>query len=176
MEVTPSARAARYEQLEPGELFFFMEGSTYALKTQQQGDGNRNKMVLLGPSFVDGGGPFLLGWQATTVLSFGKDSAIFLGTDPAAWAPRPLNRSQVWLAIAEERTFICTNGGPSPQHYFACFVDIKTGEIVEQGLRGPVVYTNAWEIAALGPNHPPRTILKYPLALQSSCSDVRVKG
>jgi hypothetical protein len=56
MDIIPAARAARYEQLEPGELFVFMEGahSTFALKTRQQGNG-------------------------------------------------------------AERTFICTNGGPSPQ-------------------------------------------------------------
>jgi hypothetical protein len=164
MEIIPAARAVRYEQLESGELFFFLEGSTYALKTRQQNDGDRNKMVLLGPSFLDGGGSFLLGWQATTVLSFGKDCSILLPTEPTVWAPRPLNRSQVWLAIGEERTFICTNGGPSPQLYVPCFVDVKTGEIVEQGVRGSVIFTNTWEIAVLSANHPPRTILKFPLA------------
>ncbi len=166
MDIIPAARATRYEQLEPGELFLFMEGthSTYALKTLQQGDRDRNRMVVLGPSFLDAGESFLLGWQATTVLSFGKDHSIFLPTEATVWAPRPLDRSQVWLAVAEERTFICTNGGPSPQHYFACFVDVATGEIVEQGLRGAAVFTNTWEIAVLGANHPPRTILKYPLS------------
>jgi hypothetical protein len=165
MNVIPAVRAVRYEHLEPSELFLFIERaqSTYALKVRRQGDGDRNRMVVLGPSFLDAGGPFLLGWQDTTVLSVGKNCSILVSAGVTAWTPRPLNRSQVWLAISEEKTFICANGGPSPQHYVACFVDVATGEVMEGGIRGSVLFTNTWEIAALGANHPPRTILKYPL-------------
>jgi hypothetical protein len=133
MNIIPPVRAVRYAQLEPGELFLFMGGAqpTYALKVRKQGDADRNKMVVLGPSFLDAGGPYLLGWQDTTVLSFGKSCSILLSTEPTAWAPRPLDRSQVCLAIAEEKIFICANGGPSPQHYVSCSVNVATGEIVE---------------------------------------------
>jgi len=163
MEIIPAARTVRYEQLEPGEIFLFAEGRTYALKARPQGDGDRNKMVLLGPSFLNGQGSSLVGWQATTVLSFGKNCTIFLPTDPNAWAREPVDQSQVWLAVADDRIFVCTNGAAVPQLYFPCFVDVQTGEIVEGRIQGFALYTNVWEIAVLGANHPPHTILKYPL-------------
>jgi hypothetical protein len=162
MEIIPAVRAVRYEQLEPGDLFLFVEQGTYALKARQKSPGARNEMVVLGPNFMEGGGPYLLGWQATTVLSFGKDFSILLSSNPSEWVGRPGDRSQVWLAIGEEKTFICANGGTSSEHYVACLVDIETGEILERQSPGHVLYTNVWEIAALGSSHPPRTILKYP--------------
>jgi hypothetical protein len=162
VQVIPTARTVRYEQLEPGELFLFTDEGTYALKCRQEKD-ERNKMVLLGPSFMDGGGSHLLAWQAITVLSFGKDFTIFLPTEPHAWVSQPLDHSQVWLAVAEDRTFVCTNVGPSPQHPVRGFVDLGTGEIAERRIQGSALFTNSWEIVVLGTNHPPRTILKYPL-------------
>jgi hypothetical protein len=162
MEIIPPVRAVRYEQLEPGELFLFVEHGTYALKARQKSPDVRNEMVLLGPNFMDGGGPYLLGWQAITVLSFGKDLTILLSDNPSAWSGSPMNRSQVWLAVGEEKKFICANGGSSPTHYVPCLVDIETGEILERQSSGHVLYTNVWEIAVLSSSHPPRTILKLP--------------
>ena len=97
-----------------------------------------------------------------TVLSLSKGFSILPSLDPAAWSPTGPSRKPICLAIAEEDTFICTNGGPSPQHYFPCFVDVKTGQIVEGRLRGSAAFTGSWEIAVLGA-HPPRPVLKYPL-------------
>ena len=68
-------------------------------------------------------------------------------------------RKPVCLAVAGDDVFICTNGGTSPEHYFSCFVHVKTGAIVERSLAGTSVYTNRWEIAVLGSDHPPLTIL-----------------
>ena len=100
----------------PANFSFHGRNAFYfdALKTLSRAIVIANRMVVLGPSFLDAGESFLLGWQATTVLSFGKDHSIFLPTEATVWAPRPLDRSQVWLAVAEERTFICTNGGHRP--------------------------------------------------------------
>ena len=54
MEIVPAARTTRFEQLEPGDLFIYMDGrqTFYALKTQQPATGDRSTMVLLGPSFI----------------------------------------------------------------------------------------------------------------------------
>jgi hypothetical protein len=163
MEIIPAVRAVRYEQLAPGELFLFVEQCTYALKAQQQSPGSQNEMVVLGPNFMDGGGPYLLGWQATTVLSFGRDFSILLSSNPAQWFGKPGDRSQVWLAVGEERTFVCANGGTSAEHYVPCLVDIDTGEILQRQSPGHVLYTNVWEIAVRHPNQSPLSVLKYPL-------------
>ena len=162
MQVIPAARAVRYEQLEPGELFLFVQQGTYALKARSKSPDARNEMVVLGPNFMDGGGPCLLGWQAITVLSFGKDLTILLSDNPSSWSGSPGERSQVWLAVGEGRKFIYANGGPSPTHHVPCLIDIETGEILERQTPGHVLYTNVWEVAALSPSHPPQTILKFP--------------
>jgi len=165
MDVIPYVRTARFEQLEPGDLFIFMDQqrSSYALKTQQPASGDRSSMVLLGPSFIqDVPESFLVPWQPTTVLSFGKAFSILPSLDAASWSSMGPSRTPVCLAVASENVYVCTNGGSSPQHYFPCFVDLKTGAILEQRPHS-AVFTNTWEIAMLGSNHPPLPALKYPL-------------
>jgi hypothetical protein len=167
MDVFPSVRTARFEELEPGDLFILIDQQQklYALKTQQPATGDRSAMVLLGPSFIqDVAESFLVPWQPATVLSFGKSFSILPPLDPTSWSPTGPSRTPVCLAVAGEDIYICTNGGFSPQHYFSCFVDLKTGAIIEGRLPRSAAFTNAWEIAILGINHPPRSILKYPLS------------
>jgi hypothetical protein len=166
MEVIPPARVTRFEQLEPGDLFLYLQGREhfYALKTEKPKNGDQSQMVLLGPNFFgEVAESFLVAWQPATVVSFGKSCSILLSNDPASWASAGSTRSRVCLAIAGDRAYICTNGGLSSQHYFPCFVDVKTGAIVEKQLPELAAFTNAWEIVVLGANHPPRRILKYPL-------------
>lgn len=161
----PPVRTTRFEQLESGDLFIYMDGrqTFYALKTQQPASGDRSTMVLLGPSFIQNvAESFLVPWQPVTVLSFGKGFSILPSLDPASWSSTGPSRTPVCLAVAGENIYICTNGGPSPQHYFPCFVDLNTGAILEQRLPSSAAFTNTWEIAVLDANHPPRSILKYP--------------
>jgi hypothetical protein len=164
MEMIPPARTTRFEQLEPGDLFICLDGrqTFYALRTQI---GDRSTMVLLGPSFIQNiTESFLVPWTPATVLSLGKNFSILPSLDSASWSAAGSTRAPVCLAVAGEDLYICTNGGPSPQQYLPCFVDMKTGAIIEQRLPSSSVFTNTWEIAVLGANHPPRSILKYPLA------------
>jgi hypothetical protein len=97
-------------------------------------------------------------------LSLGKEFSILLSTAPDAWSPTGPDRKPVCLAVSDESAYICTNGGLSPQRYFPCFVEVKTGAIVERRPPGLTVFTNTWEIAILRADHPPRSILKYPLS------------
>jgi hypothetical protein len=72
MDVVPPVRVSRFEQIEPGELFLYMDGrhTFYALKTAPPANGDRSKMVLLGPTFIqDVMESFLLEWQPENVLS-----------------------------------------------------------------------------------------------------------
>jgi hypothetical protein len=166
VEVLPPVRTARFEQLEPGELFIYMDGSHtfYALKTQPPATGDKSTMVVLGPSFPEHlNESFLLPWQPATVLSLGKDFSVLPSLDPALWSLQGPSRDPVCLAVADGSVYICTNGGHSPTHYFACFVEMATGAIVEGRLSGHAVFTVAWEIMLLSASHPPRSILKYPL-------------
>ena len=51
MEIVPAARTTRFEQLEAGDLFIYMDGrqTFYALKTQQPATGDRSTMASSGP-------------------------------------------------------------------------------------------------------------------------------
>ena len=166
MKIIPSIRTERFEQLEPGDLFLYMDHNYqfYALKTQKISIEDRSEMVLLGPNFPERvTESFLLPWQAVTTLSFGKNYSILLSTDAASWSMSGPNRRPVCLAIAEGKPYICTNGGHSPSHFFQCFVDMTTGAVIERMLPGHPVFTNTWEIAVLRDHLPPQSIIKYPL-------------
>jgi hypothetical protein len=166
MEIIPPARVTRFEQLEPGELFLYLEGRQrfYALKTERPKSGDQSQMVLLGPTFFgEIAESFLVAWQPATVVSFGKNCSILLSNGPESWVSTGSTRRPVCLAIAGEKTYICTNGGSSPHDYFPSYVDVKTGGIIEARLPDSAAFTNTWEIAVLGNNHPTRTILRYPL-------------
>jgi len=166
MEIIPPVLAVRFEQLEPGDLFVFTESSLsmLAIKTAVPVNADRNNLVLLGPQFPHGANEaFLLPWQPTTVASFGKSFSVLLPTDPADWNQNGPSRDPICLAVCEDKTYVCVNGGASPQHFFQCFVELATGAIVEGRLKGSTTYTGRWEIALLSPNHPPRLFVRYPL-------------
>jgi hypothetical protein len=162
MQIIPPFRMVRFEQLKRGDLFLFMDGrhQFYALKVSDA----RATMVMLGLSFLeDARESFLLPWDAGMVLSLSEDFSILLPTEATAWSWSGSRRTPVWLGLAGDDVFICTNGGMSPQQYFPCFVNVKTGAVVDRPLPATSVYTNHCEIAVLGANHLPRTILKFPL-------------
>jgi hypothetical protein len=95
MEIIPSAVVTRFEKLEPGDLFLYMQGEHkfYASKTQQPPAGDRSTMVTLGPSLLlNSAESFLLPWQAVTVLSLGKNFSILLPTEVSAWSAMGPNR------------------------------------------------------------------------------------
>lgn len=166
MEVLPKVRAARFEQLEPGDLFIYFDKreAFYALKTQELPNEGRSGMVLLGPKFIEGvRESLLLSWQPATVLSLGKNFSILPSLDPAAWTNSEQGRVPVWLAVADENIYICANGSPSPSRFYPCFVEVNTGAVIERQLPGIATFTNAWEIVVAATNFPPRSVLKYPL-------------
>jgi len=166
MEIIPPVRMVAFEKLEPGDLFLYMDGQHkfYALKTALP----RPTMVMLGPTFIppDITESYLLSWDAGQVLSLGKNFHVLLPTGAADWVWSGQTRAPpIYLAVAGSELFICTNGGRSSQAgYVPCFVNIRTGSVLEGGLPGTSVYTNKWEIAAAGEKYPTRTVLKFPLS------------
>lgn len=177
MELVPQISVKRFEQLDPGDLFiFFDRGHTsYAVKTQEPRSGDRGAMVLLGPTFVqDIQELYIVEWQPATVLSLGRGFSILPSLDPTSWWLTGSTRKPVCLAVADDRAYICTNGGSSPSEYFPCFVEVMSGTTVERRLPTSLVaFTHNWEIAVLESNRPPRTILKYPLPEQTNPGGLR---
>ena len=121
-------------------------------------------MVLLGPKFVhDLAESFLVPWEPATVVSVGKQFTILLSNDPDSWSPTGPNRKPVCVAVAGDTTYICTNGAESAHRYLPCFVDVKTGAVIERRLPGISAYTNSWEIVVIGSGNLCHTVIKYPL-------------
>jgi hypothetical protein len=171
MEVFPKLQVSRFEQLKPGDLFLSLEGTEryYAFKTAKRAQDDKNNMVLLGPHFVHGTAEsFLVPWEPMTVLSLGTAFTILLSNDPKSWSSKGPDRTPVCLAIADGKTYICTNGAESPNRHFPCFVDTENGEIVEKHLPGISAYTGSWEITLSRPGNVTRTLIKYPLKSKSA--------
>jgi len=169
MEIFPSVTVGRFEQIQPGDLFVFLgERNCYAIKTEKPSNGDRSGLVVLGPAFpYPANESFLLPWQGANVVSHGKNFSVLLPTDPAAWFETGSTREPVCLAVHEGKVFVCANGGPSPGHFFQCYVELETGKIIEGRLPG-AAYTNQWEIVITHPKLPPRTLLKFPLQKEIS--------
>lgn len=166
MDMVPAVKAIPFEQLKPGEICLCADTAynCYALRTDRPyGDGN-STLVLLGPTFIqDLAESFLVSWHPSHVLSFGSALTLLPSLDSKDWSLNGPSRTPVCLAVAGRESYVCTNGGPSPQHYLPCFVNIRTGEIIEGRLPGPAAFTSHWEVAVVSERHPPRIILKYPL-------------
>lgn len=162
----PPMRAARFEQLEAGELFIYLEYGkrSYALKTLPHAAVGQAGLVLLGPSFIDNlTESFLVSWQPATVLSLGRNFAVLPGLDPASWSTTGPSRVPVCLAVAGSDMYVCTNGASSPRHYQPFYVDIRSGAVLTSPLPSMTAYTNSWEIITVCESHPPRSVLRYPL-------------
>lgn len=163
MELIPPLRVTRFEQLSAGDLFILFSGSErfYALKTIYQKDADAAQMVVLGPTFLAGANEsFLLNWQASTVLSYGKNFSVMPSADPEDWFENGDRRTPVCLAISDNQPYICTNGGHSPRMYSSRYVNIATGSI-ESGLSNAVFTTN-WRIEVAVPDRSPQVLIKFP--------------
>ena len=175
MNIHPPLDVSRFEQLEPGDLFVFEQRglSMLAMKTGTPSTGDRSNIALLGPEFPEGiSEAYLLPWQPTTVMSFGKEFTVALPTEPRAWIFGGSTRDPVGVAVCGDKTYLCVHGGPSPSHFFQCYVEFGTGAIIEGRLTGSVAYTSQWEIGLTGPGQMWRSIVKYPVRRTSSTSDI----
>jgi hypothetical protein len=173
VDVIPELEATRFEQLAAGDLFLYINGDRnfYALKTAPLKSLDGNGLVTLGPAFADGfNESSIMPWQAATTLKIGKSYSILLSSNADAWRARGPCRQPVCLAIAGKRTFVCTNGGSSPDHYFPCFVDAETGEVHEGRLPGISAFTSEWEIVLSPATGAPWSVIKFPPATNKTAS------
>lgn len=163
MELIPALRVTRFEQLDAGELFISFSGHErfYALKTLRERDADQAQMVVLGPQFIAGGNEsFLLNWQASTVLSYGKEFAVLPSPHPEHWLEDGNRRAPVCLAISDDQVYICTNGGHSPSMYTPRYVNMATGA-VERRLSS-AVFTTHWRIEIVSPDRQPLVLIQFP--------------
>jgi hypothetical protein len=163
MQIVPALNVQRFEQLDPGDLFILISGSErfYALKTMPPTDGEKVQMVVLGPRFIAGENEsFLLNWQASTVLSYGKQFSVVPSSQPEHWLEDGNRRTPVCLAISADQAYICANAGHSRSEYAPRYVNISTGA-VEHRL-SYAVFTAHWRIEVVFPDCQPVVLIQYP--------------
>ena len=160
----PKIKVARFDKLAPGELFVLFESGKpcFAIKTEALEETSESEMVLLGPTFPEGiTEATVTKWQAATVVSYGTDFTVFLPQTPSAWFKTGETRTSVCLAISGDDVFVCANGANYPPMYLQCFINLKTGALIERNLSQISAFTKTWEIAVTNPNLPPISLLKY---------------
>lgn len=164
MQVAPEVSVMRSEQLQPADLFILLGQSSpcYALKTAKSANSQRSEMVLLGPTFPHNiKESVIVPWDAATVVSYGQNYSVLLPTEPSAWFEDGDTRAPACLAISGDDVFICTNGAESAVRFFQCFVNLRTGEILENRLPGVRAFTRSWEIVADGAGRELCSLLRY---------------
>lgn len=164
MRVAPEVSVTRFEQLQPADLFVLLghSGPCYALKTAKPANGDRSEMVLLGPTFPHNiKESVVVPWDAATVVSYGQSYTVLLPTEPSAWFEDGDTRAPACLAISGDDVFICTNGADRADRFFQCFVNLRTGELLENRLPGVRAFTRSWEILADGARREPYSLLRY---------------
>lgn len=167
MQIVPQAKTTRFEQLEPGELFVFLRIKVpcLALKTAKSPNSDKNEAVLLGPTFpYDLKEAVILPWDTTTVVSYGQNWTVRLPIDPAAWFEDGDTRAPVCLALAGDEVFVCANGADNQFRFFQCFVNLRTGEILENQLPNIGAFTRTWEIVVNMGGPEPQSLINYPFA------------
>ena len=167
MNIIPPVKIERFEQLQPGDLFVYMnEGAgCFALKLERERDNDPNKMVFIGPDFPhDMKESYILPWQKATVVSHGKNFNIVLPGRAASWKPQTEMRKPVCLAVIEKEVFFCTNGGTSPEHYIPCYIGAATGKIHMSRPAGSIAFTHDWKITVPGPSDTSLSLLKYGMS------------
>ncbi len=165
LKILPPVNVTRFEQLKPGQIFVFFDHTSpcYAIKTAKSPNRDRSDMVLLGPGFsTEVPNATLLSWQPATVAVMGRDLTLVLATDPSKWFTDGDRRAPVCLAVCGEDVFVCANGGPTPQRYLACYINLRTGDIVEGRLPSIAAFTRSWRLAAPTGDGSSMTLLEYP--------------
>ena len=168
MNVFPQVSVARFQQLQPGDLFILLdsESNCVGVKTAKPANGDPSEIALLGPSFPRGNtGPFLVSWRGANCVAFGQDYTVLLPTSPSAWSESEPPIDVLCLACVDQRMYVRVNGDKSGRPFFPCYVDLASGAIVEKSLSavaGIAAYASQWEIVATHPNVQPRSILKVP--------------
>lgn len=166
MDIFPNAKVARFENLEPGEVFAFIDSSSsyLAMKIDKSKLDNDSSMVTIGPNFPDNTkGPAIYSWHPTDVVSYGKAYTVILtGAQNTWYDSEDLNQPGL-LALGAEGLYLKADGNGSRLRTLWCNVELGTGNMSYGRLQGLSMYTNNWELIIPHSHLPPFRLLKYPL-------------
>jgi hypothetical protein len=149
MKTTPKITVTRFEQLKSGDLFIWLDEDErcIALKAENPEMNGEKLIVPLGPKFPrEVGGPRLLKWAATTVISFGQNYEIELPTAPECWLPTHPKQAQNCLLIAEDAIFFRANSSPRPDEFEPCYIRATNGVVNFTRPPGIFAFVVGWKI------------------------------
>jgi hypothetical protein len=163
MEIQPDLKAARFAQLEPGELFLFPfdSGLSFALKVIDPSAGGNSFILPLGPSFSpEDHQPRLLIDVAATTVSFGKKFIFRFPEKATGWSVDEPGHEFYCAALVENDVYVRANGHPYPHRYVACWIKVNGGIIRWSPPPGIAAYAVKWAILLPQENLPPRPIIE----------------
>jgi hypothetical protein len=172
MEILPKLKIARFEKLEPGDLFVYphSNGPCLALKAEDRMRNGEKLILPLGPTFPhSAGGPRLLPWQAATTVSFGKDYIIRVPTAPEGWTDREPGPDVLCLVVTTDQIYFRANLSLQPGEFQSCLVRATDGIVIyhrDRANQEPVpqifAYAVQWDIVVNDAAFPARTLIQYP--------------
>jgi len=161
MKMTPTPTVTRFEQLNPGDLFFveIQERSCVALKAVDDERDGDTLMVVLGPysSFNEEVIPgILLSWKAATVVSFSNEFTVSLPTEPEDWTTTAPADGVLPLVISDGDIYVRAVSDVYGRR-LKCFVKISNGRVIYQPRTSISAYALKWGLAIVderGELHP----------------------
>jgi hypothetical protein len=163
MEIQPDLKAARFAQLEPGELFLypFDTGLSFALKVIDPSARGDSFVLSLGPTFSpDGHQPRLLAESAATTVSFGKNFIFRFSEKSDGWFVAEPGYEFYCAALVENEVYLRANGHPYPGRYVKCWVKLNGGIIRWDGLPGIAAFAVGWDILLPQGDLSPRSLIE----------------
>jgi hypothetical protein len=162
MEIQPRLKAARFAQLEPGELFIFPFSTRtgFALKVIDPDSGDLF-VLPLGPTyFADDHQPRLLVEPAATTISFGRDFIFRFSEKAEDWTVDEPGHEFYCAALVEDEVYLRANGHPFPGRYVTCWIKLNGGGIRWGVLPGITAFVVKWDILLPQGNLSPRLIVE----------------
>jgi hypothetical protein len=151
MKIVPELTATRFEQLNPGDLFIFLENgrSCVALATQNPEEVGGKLILLLGPQLPEEmNGPHLIGWGGVTVVSFGSEYELRLPTTPNLWSDVEPPAGHFCVLLADDVPFFRANCSPIASQYRTCYVRVQDGAVSFRRPPGIHAFALSYEVLA----------------------------
>lgn len=173
MEVTPSMKSRRFEELDPGDLFLMYHETEWYVavavrdpKAVNNPNAKDKMVLLLGPSSsaVSRVPVFTSFSQRMPVVSFGKDYTLQLPCDAKSWLDDEPS-AEGCLVLADDKPCMRATFG-FPNQNTQCYIDLKDGKLITNAAgnfaypSGRCAYTLDW--ALLTAEKKPREILSSP--------------
>jgi hypothetical protein len=167
MKISPPLTVTRMARLQPGDLFLYLNGNQSCVAVRVTDPEDRDDVIWMsiGPAFPGAhAAPEFHNQIRETIVSFGKNYQLRLGSRPASWGPDHPTENDIYVGVTETGTYFCAsvsvlNGGLRRQ----CFINVETGALAFER-PAIIAYAKEWTIWSDCDEGEASLILQYPAA------------